>query len=195
MKRISPLHNKKTSVSLPRKSHRRLRAAQRIFERNGIHFSEQEIYRRLLKLFLRNWRGRGKKTDGLRRYNMAGRDYEIHAIYINQVLYAALWERALHSGESISRMLDMAIRVYLPRLLEFFLQESRFKSERSVLNCGYWAARLRNRPRQYPDFFINYACKTVCNDSLRLEYFQGMQIIPKTGLSPWDILELMRIAA
>ena len=121
MKQIHPLRSLKTSISLPSVSYRRLQAARKIFARHCIRYSEQEMYRRLFKFFLKNWRGRGLKTNGLRRYNVEGKEYEIRPLYINQVLYAAIWQRALHSGESVSRMLDLAIRVYLPRLLDSVL--------------------------------------------------------------------------
>lgn len=195
MKRIHPFQCKKSSISLPRASYRRLLASQKIFTRNGKYLSEQEIYRRLFKLYLKNWRGRGLKTSGLRRYNADGKGYQIRPLYINQVLLAALWERSFHSGESISRMLDVAIRVYLPRLVEQLLQQPSLGSIRSTRNSPYWAHRISRRIKQYPDFFINYACKTLKNDGERLEYSQGTVIIPKSGLSPIQILDLMQIAA
>jgi hypothetical protein len=194
MKYIRPLKHKKTSVSLPYKSYRRLCAARKIFARNGIHYSNQEIYRRLLKEFLKNWRGRGRKTNSLRRYNATGKDYGIHALYINQVLYAALWQRALHSGESVSRMLDVAIRVYLPRLLESLLGSTSGRNA-STKNSLYWASRYHRRKYQYPGFFINYTCHTQSNDANTLDYTQNMQIISKTGLSAMQIWDLLHRAA
>lgn len=189
MKEIHPLRNKKTSVSLPNISYRRLCAARMIFARHGIRYSDQEIYRRLFKYFLRNWRGRGKKTNSLRRYNADGKAYEIQPLYINQVLYAALWQRALHSGESISRMLDVAIRIYLPRMLEDLLRSV------SSRNSSYWQARYGRRARQYPDFFINYICQTRNNDGNGLEYIQGAQIISKADCGPMQIWDLLHTCA
>ncbi len=194
MKYIHPLHHRKTSVSLPRASYRRMCAARKIFARNGIYYSRQEIYRRLFKLFLKNWRGRGAKTNGLRRYNADGKDFEIHPLYINQVLYAALWQRALHSGESISRMLDVAIRVYLPQLLESLLFSPRPQATLTK-NIRYWTMRYCQRKNQQPDFFINYLCHTRMNDGSGLEYSQSMQIISKAGLSPMQIWDLLHRAA
>ncbi len=193
MKYIHPLHHRKTSVSLPRTSYRRLCAARKIFARNGIRYSEQEIYRCLFKLFLKNWRGRGRKTNGLRRYNAGGKDFEVHPLYINQVLYAALWQRALHSGESISRMLDVAIRVYLPQLLESLLCDAE-PGMTLPQNARYWMGRYRGR-KQYPDFFINYLCRTRENDQHGLEYSQSTEIISKAGLSPMQIWDLLHRAA
>lgn len=191
MKRIHPFTHKKTSVSMHQSSYRRLCAARKIFARHGIHYSDQEIYRRLFKHFLKNWRGRGPKSNGLRRYNARRSDYEIHPLYINQVLYGALWQRALHSGESISRMLDFAIRVYLPRLLEEILRSEGNSRE----NANYWESRYQRRKRQYSDFFINYSCTTRESTSNRLEYLQETQIIAKAGLSPMQIWDLHLKAA
>jgi hypothetical protein len=194
MKYIHPLTHRKTSVSLPAHSYRRMCAARRIFARNGIFYSEQEIYRLLLKLFLKNWRGSGRKSNGLRRYNAAGKSYQIHPLYINQVLYAVLWQRAFHSGESVSRMLDVAIRVYLPRLIEELLRVPHPATSRP-LNAHYWAARYAKRTRKYSDFFINYRCKTQHNRPDDLEYSQKTEIIYKIGLSPMQIWDLMHSAA
>jgi hypothetical protein len=194
MKYIHPLHHRKTSVSLPRASYRRMCAARKIFARNGIRYSEQEIYRRLFKLFLKNWRGRGVKTNSLRRYNANGKGFEVHPLYINQVLYAALWQRALHSGQSISRMLDVAIRVYLRQLLESLLSTEGPQTT-SIQNTNYWMRRYSLRRRQDPDFFINYLCRTRNNDPSGLEYSQSMQIISKAGLSPMQIWDLLHRAA
>lgn len=194
MKQIHPLRSLKTSVSLPHLSYRRMQAARKIFGRHGIFYSEQEIYRRLFKFFLRNWRGRGLKTNALRRYNADGKEYTIRPLYINQVLYAALWQRALHSGESVSRMLDLAIRVYLPRLLESLLGQSDV-SRRPDKKNAYWAIRYRLRKSRYTDFFINYACRTQKNDSAVLEYSQSTEIISKEQLSIMEIWNLMLTAA
>ncbi len=181
MKNITPQHCHKTSVSLPHMSYRRLSAARKIFARNGIVYSDQEIYRRLFKHYLKNWRGRGRKTNGLRRYNADGKLYEIHPLYINQVLYALLWQRALHSGESVSRMLDVAIRVYLPRLLEELLCQSS-PGMKLTRNATYWDLRYARRIHQYADFFINYRCKTEKNDAAGLEYSQSAKIFFKADI-------------
>lgn len=181
MKTITPLRSHKTSVSLPRASYRRLTAARKIFARNGLFYSDQELYRRLIKHYLKNWRGRGRKSNQSRRYNTNGKVYEIHALYINQVLYAAAWQRSLHSGESVSRMLDVAIRIYLPRLLEELLCQD-FQLMPSFSNSMYWRERYARRSRQYPDFFINYDCITEINDATELKYIQNMRIISKPEL-------------
>lgn len=194
MKAIHPLRNLKTSVSLPQGSYRRLIAAQKVLARNSIHYSEGEIYRRLFRFFLKNWRGKGLKTNGLRRYNAEGKCFEIRPLYINQVLYAALWQRALHSGESVSRMLDVAIRVYLPRLLESLLGQPDALGDMTG-NAAYWALRYGRRGRHYPDFFINYTCHTQHNGLGKLEYSQTAEIISKANLSVIEIWNLLVSAA
>lgn len=177
MKPISTIRFQKTSVTLPKVTYRRLTAGRKIFARNGIFYSDQEMYRRLFKHYLKNWHGRGKKTNGLRRYNAKGRDYEIHPLYINQVLHAALWQRAIHSGESLSRILDVAIRVFLPRLLEELLSAVMPTKGRSR-NIAYWSIRYARR-RHYRDFFIIYDCKTKENNGSVLNYAQEINIISK----------------
>jgi len=194
MKQIHPLRSLKTSISLPSVSYRRLQAARKIFARHRIRYSEQEMYRRLFKFFLKNWRGRGLKTNGLRRYNVEGKEYEIRPLYINQVLYAAIWQRALHSGESVSRMLDLAIRVYLPRLLESLLGQADFSS-RVNAKSAYWSVRSNRRKLQYGDFFINYTCRTKKNAIGHLDYAQKTEIIYKEHLSVMEIWNLMLTAA
>ena len=189
MQYISPLKNHSSSVSLRCPSYRRLAAARTLLSRNGLFLSEQDLYRSLLKLFLHHWRGRGRKTGRPRRYNQTGCDYVIRPLYINQVLYAALWQRALHSGESVSRMLDFALRFYLPRLMEELLSGARSS------NAPYWNRRRLARRHSRGDFFINYECKTRINVCGNLEYVQEARIIPKNGLSPWQILTCLQTAA
>ena len=194
MKKISPLIHHRSSVSLPARAYRKICAARLVFSRNGFFFSDQEIYRWLLKFYLSHWRGDGVKTNGLRRYNVRGKAYEIHPLYINQMLHAAIWQRALHSGESVSRMLDVAIRIYLPRLLEQILGTPRW-SKISERNKLFWAARFRRRRHVYQDVFINYYCKTSHNYRGMLEYSQKVCMIPKTGLTPAQIWHLLQNAA
>lgn len=189
MQYISPLKNHSTSLSVRRHSYRRLSAALAILARNRVHLSEQDLYRLLLKLYLRHWRGSGRKTRLPRRYNRTGYDYLIRPLYINQVLYASVWQRAMHSGESVSRMLDFAVRIYLPRLLEELL------SGAQTGNKSYWNTRRTNRHHVYGDFFINYECNTRINRLGNLEYSQEMRIIPKNGLSPWQIMTCLQTAA
>jgi hypothetical protein len=115
--------------------------------------------------------------------------------YVDKVLYRVLAERALHSGESVSRMLDFAIRHYLPRLLEQSLRNPYTRDVRGQRNFSYWDSRYQRRRNKRPDLFIIYSCETRENSMRALEYVQRYEIIPKTGLSPAEILHLMRYAA
>ena len=195
MQEISPFNHHKTSISLRHASHRRVKAAQKILARNGIHFSEQRIYQSLFKIYLISWRGRKLKSATLRRYNADGYAYEVHPLYINQVLHAALWQRAVHSGESISRMLDFAIRHYMARLLEEFLHTPTRRNVRSVRNAAYWAMRLARRRHPFSGYFIKYVCETRRNDIDGLEYLQHAKIIPKKGLSAAEMGYYLQTAA
>ena len=192
MQRISPLESYHTSVTLRKRSIRRVKATIHVLSRHGLDFSEQRIFLWLLKSYL-NQRGRlGKKPACLRRYNTDGHEYKIRPLYINQVLHAAVTQRAMHAGESVSRILDFAIRVYLPRLLEEVLTGSR------PLRCAgdkkYWQDRYARRRNTTP-VFISYRCSTEIHAEKGLHWLQKTEIIPKAGLSPWQILEVMHFAA
>lgn len=192
MQRISPLSSYQTSVTLRKSSIRRVRAARWILSRNDFHFSEQSMFSWLLKLYLIHWKGCGRKPACLRRYNIDGRVYQIRPLCINQVLHAAVVERAMHSGESVSRMLDFAIRTYLPRLIEEVLSGSR--ELRHARDKQYWKQRYARRLNT-ASVFISYRSFTQINSKKGLHWWQNTEIIPKTGLSPWQILEIMHFAA
>lgn len=186
-----------TSVSLRKVSRRRFWAALKILRRNGVPWSESELLRRLAKLYLRHWRGRGVKSATARRYNreFAGEKYVRVAWYVDRVLYAVLWERSVHTGESISRQLDFAIRHYMPRLLEEFLSSPMPGSARARRNHTYWRNRLEKRPHPQPDVFITYECCTAENSHSALRYAQEYRIYRKNELSSGDILYLLRRAS
>ncbi len=179
-------------MTLRKDSIRRVKAAILILSRHHFDFSEQRIFSWLLKFYLTQWRGHGKKPACLRRYNMDGHEYKIRPLYINQVLHAAVTQRAMHSGESVSRILDFAIRVYLPRLLEEILTGS--LPLRCVGDKQYWQNRHSHRLNTTP-VFISYQSSTEVNTETGLHWLQKTEIIPKAGLSPWQILEVMRFAA
>jgi len=124
MQHISPLKYHSTSVTMRAASRRRFHAALKVLRRKGVCWSESELLRRLAKTYLRHWIGRYLKSATARRYNLTieGEKYVRMPWYVDQMLYAILWQRAIHSGESISRMFDFAIRHYLPRLMEEHLR-------------------------------------------------------------------------
>lgn len=169
-----------------------MKAAIFILSRHGVNFSEQRIFSWLLKSYLNHRNKQGKKPARLRRYNVDGQKYKIRPLYVNQVLHAAVTQRAMHSGESVSRILDFAIRVYMPRLLEEILTGS--LPFCSVGDKAYWKHRYSRRLNTAP-VFISYKCSTVINAEKGLDWLQKTEIIPKAGLSPWQILEVMQFAA
>ncbi|GAB4426328.1 MAG: hypothetical protein OHK0011_07840 [Turneriella sp.] len=184
MQKISPFEHHLTSLSLRRASKRRLTAARNILLRNGIAWSESELLRRLAKVYLRHWRGRQLKSATARRYNRSikGEKYVRVAWYIDRVIYSTLWQRAIHSGESVSRMLDFSIRMFLPRLMEECLRSPMPDCARARRNSTYWQERFRRRHNPQPEIFVTYQCKTEINASTGLRYVQEYKIIPKAEL-------------
>lgn len=195
MQNINALEHHRTSLSLRSQSCRRVAAARKILRRNGITMSESEILSRLAKEYLQRWRGAGQKSATARRYNVDTGAYRIRPWYVDRVLYALLWQRALHSGESISRMLDFAVRFFVPRLLESLLGTLRGGSRQSQANIDYWRRRSEARPHKCGEVFISYQCKTHENHDGQLRYTQTAIQIPKKGLSPGEILHLLKHAA
>lgn len=193
MQTITVRESHPTSITLRPGSRRRFRAALQILRRNGVEWSESELLRRLAKVYLRHWRGRDRKSATARRYNRAfkGARYERVAWYADRVLYSVLWQRAIHSGESISRMLDFAIRAYLPRLLEEYLRNAKPDSESRKRNSAYWTARFTSRRKPQPDLFITYQCRTELNSATGLKYVQEYIIHRKNTLTSDEIFNLM----
>ncbi|MFZ5628835.1 MAG: hypothetical protein ACOY5B_06875 [Spirochaetota bacterium] len=134
-------------------------------------------------MYLRHWRGRGAKSATARRYNrVAEGGYVRMPWYIDKILYATLWERAVHSGESISRMLDFAIRHYLTRLLEEYLCGSIPGIRRSERNSPYWQRRYAIRHKPQTELFITYQCSTEKNDGKGLIFRQAASFFSKSEL-------------
>jgi hypothetical protein len=172
-----------TSISLRENSYRRFSAALKILDRNGITWSESEFLHRLAKVYLRHWRGRKQKAERTRRYNRCrGKKNVRVSWYMDMRLYLVLWARAIHSGESVSRMLDFAITYYLPRFLEECLRDGIPGHRRSQRNAPYWQARYERRHKPQPEIFVNYCCRTRKNDSRALIYRQKYRIFTKREL-------------
>lgn len=190
MQDISPLGFHRSSLSLRQNAYRRLLAGLQILRRNGVIWSESQLLCLLAKMYAQHWRGSGLKSATARRYNLRNVDagYVIRSWYVNQVLYAALWERSVHTGQSVSRMVDFAIRHYLGSLLNRVLRGQSGESARSRRNAAFWARRYENRRRKHGDVLLNYSCTTRENWRGNLEYVQRMEIIPLTGLTPGDFL-------
>ncbi len=149
------------------------------------------MYEELLKIYLGFWRGSGAKPANLRRYNIDAGDYNVRPLYVNKVLHAIATQRAVHTGESLSRMLDFAIRNYVPRLLESLLAGNRWISpeKRQI-----WAEK-HSRRRRRNLYFITYKSETQENSGANLCWLQNSQFIPKNTLSPPEILYHLRYAA
>lgn len=180
-----------TSVTLRKSTVRRLNAMRRLLKRNGISFSESRLFEELLRLYLRHWRGTGKKPAWLRRYNLDGKHYRIRPLYINRVLHAAATQRAMHTGESLSRMLDLAIRIYARRFLESVLGSHGRVPEpiRRIWHSRYLSRRLRE------PFFISYKGATPENQGASLAWSSRAEFIPRKGLNLHQVLDLIRTAA
>jgi hypothetical protein len=197
MQSISPFKYHRTSLTLRESSYRRARAALLILRRAGVHWSESELYERIGKVYLNRWRGEGRKSATLRRYNarIEGESYVVRPWYVNQVLYSALTARGVHSGQSVSRMVDFALRYFLYTFLASLLRFPMPRCARAVRNAPYWAKIYESRRHKCPPVFISYSCRTRENAGGNLEYLQKFQIIPKKGLTPSQILDVMRYAA
>jgi len=168
-----------SSVSIRITSHNRMKKALSLLRRHDILLSESEIYRRLLNIYLRFWRGRAGKSATARRYNTKGVGFVIRPWYVNRVLYSVAWERSMHSGESVSRMLDFAIRRYLPRLVKGLISTIPNSVADSDYEELFGQLHFGKRNRNPFDFFINYSCRTETNQSARLRYVQETTLVPK----------------
>lgn len=190
MQKINAFECHRSSVSLRKSTYRRAKAGLRILRRNGIHYSESEIFQRLMKLYLQKWRGKCGKSASARRYNVKGPGYVIRPWYVSKVIYSLVWQRAIHSGESVSRMLDFSVRFYLPQLLESLLRVPMPRCPRSNQNAPYWGRKYGERKHKASVGFINYSCETSENQNGRLRYVQESTFFPKNRLEPAQILHL-----
>lgn len=130
-----------TSVSLRKESFQRLKVAQKTLSGKAIFRSEQAMFRGLIRLYLNKWRGGGGRTGGLRRYNLRGKEYLVKPLYLEMELAFRAWGRAVHSGVSVSRMLDFAIRHYLPLFVQGQMTDQVMPShDKSAINyqCFTW---------------------------------------------------------
>lgn len=156
----------------------------RYTRRLGLDMSESQLLHNLAKMYLQAWRGRGNKSATARRYNIEIEEHRYRRVswYVSKVLYSALWKRGIHSGESISRMLDFAIRQYSKRLVEELLSNPYERNPRAQRAYPYWAARAEQRRRKRPWPFVTYACVTEENSATGLRYRQESRILTKTEL-------------
>jgi hypothetical protein len=99
-----------------------------------------------------------------------------------RIVHAALWERSLHSGVSISRMLDFAIRYYLPRLIASTVANPYIRSRRAWQNFAYWNTRAEQQFPKHPEIFITYSWQTERNDNHGLIFNQKTRYLTKKEL-------------
>lgn len=169
-------------------SWRRLRAACNILSRNKQNFSENYLLKELLREYLITWRGKMKSTGRTRRYNLTGKKYVRRAIYINYSLYRAAWQRSSHSGESVSRMVDFAVRCILPRVLARLLAvapKSYFENQ----NSEYWRRRWFCRKIVRQEIFLNYSEYSKQGSNHSHEWVQITTLRPSgvKYIPPWDL--------
>lgn len=130
-----------TSVSLRKDSFQRLKVAQNMLSGKAIFLSEQAMFRGLIRLYLNKWRGGGSRTSVLRRYNLKRKGYLVKPLYLEMELAFRAWGRAVHSGVSVSRMLDFAIRHFLPLFVQGqMIDQVMPSSDKSAINyqCFTW---------------------------------------------------------
>jgi len=157
-----------------------MKDALETLQNKGIVWSESELLRRLAMLYVQSWRGNKLKSATARRYNRSVTEGKYVQVpwYMDKVLYSILWERAIHSGMSISRILEFSVRYYLRRLLEDTL---RTPVQETVDEQGKWSytvgGDIRRRINK-PKIFIIYRAQTVWNSTERLKYWQKYEILP-----------------
>ncbi len=155
---------KLTSVSIRSDSFGQMKSAQTVLAGKAIIRTEQEMFRDLLQIYLCKWRGGGSRTSSLRRYNLKGKNYIIKSLYIESGFSAALWTRAVHSGVTISRMLDFAIRYYL----------STYVNQQYSLLAGISTGELS----------IQYQCNTWKNSGSNLQFVQMIAYLLPQAMPP-----------
>jgi len=182
MQYIQQTQHHRTSITLTLRCKRRLLAAQIILKRNGVFWSQSEILRRLAIFYLQAWRGNKLKSATLRRKNKRNKKRPVRYVqvswYMDKVTYSVLWQRAIHSGTSISRMLRFAMRYYMRELMESTLRTPARGSKLALVNWRYWAGRYGQRKRPKPKVIVIYQAKTMRNSSGRLKYRLKYEIWP-----------------
>jgi hypothetical protein len=161
-----------TSISLGSTSHVSIKNAMHSLQVKSIYWSEQEIIRRCLAIYLKCWKGRGEKSGCARRYSRSGIGTKVRPISLNQLLYLTLWARAIHAGVSISRMAEVAIRIYLPRLVTSIQPKLGVRGDSSS-HPVQAQTKLRVERK-----IINYSCITHGNRAEGLSFTQNIEIRP-----------------
>lgn len=164
-----------TSVTLRVETRRLLKRAIALLASNNLKFSEQRLMRECLRLALRLWRGNGATPRRNKCYNRKIFTYEIVPFYSTEALRSVATLRAHHSGISLSRLMDLAIRLYLDRVVERCLSFSYQGREDS--DVALWSKKLAKR-RHIPNFIISYSNHARRTDALTVEYLENMKFLP-----------------
>lgn len=170
---ISPA--RPTSVTMRSRVREKLTKAKNQLAARGLGFSEQRLMRECLRLALRFWRGRRAMASRSKRYNQRSGPYEIVPFYSTEALRQVSVLRCHYSGISLSRLMDFAVRFYLPRLVESWLSVP-FHG-RDAADLEFWNVIYRKRPNR-EDFVITYASQTMRNEEFGLEYAEKYEIQP-----------------
>ncbi|GEM_PF-724564 len=180
MQKINQNQHHSTSITLSPKSKALLKAALKSLRSKGIVWSESELLRRLAMLYVQSWRGNKLKSATARRYNRSVEEGKYVQVpwYVDKVLYSILWERAIHSGMSISRIIEFSLRFYLRRLLEDALRTPIKERVDSQGDLSYSMGGNFRRRIDKPKIFITYRCLTLRNSGKRLKYWQKYEILP-----------------
>ncbi|MBX3721474.1 MAG: hypothetical protein KF713_06505 [Turneriella sp.] len=170
---ISPA--RPTSVTMRSAIRATLKDAQTRLSAGGMNFSEQRLMRECLRLALRFWRGRRGMASRSRRYNARSGPYEIAPFYSTEALRQVSMLRCHHSGISLSRLMDFAVRHYLARVVESWLSVPFIG--RDMTEVEFWKSKYAKR-RHPHDFIITYASKIMKNEEFCLAYAEEYQIKP-----------------
>lgn len=154
---------------------RRLEAGVAVLNDKNVRLSEQRVMRECLRFALKFWRGHGKIARRNRKYNGRLGPYEIMPFYTTEALRSATQTRCHHAGISLSRLMDFAVAIYLPRVIEHWLQIE--YHDRDKVDAAIWRAKYGRR-RNCLDFVISYKSETAQNDGNRLEFTEKSEILP-----------------
>lgn len=141
----------------------------------GVNFSEQRLMRECLRIALKFWRGHEDRASRNKRYNGRNGPYEIVPFYTTEVLRSVTWARCHQAGISLSRVMDFAVKFYLPRVMEYWLRYAYRNQDRE--DAELWAARYRQRLHR-EDFIISYEHRVVQNTENTLEFWEKTEILP-----------------
>ena len=175
MRHIDESAPRYTSVTLQTNTKVALLQAVEQLNAHGIEFSAQRVMRECFRIALKLWRGRGPIADRTKTYNPCAGPCVIVPYYTTESMRSASWARCHHAGISHSRMMDFALRTYLPRVLEYWL--SGVPHGRDKKDAAFWAARYARRLNG-ESFLISYKATEFRNDGIVLNYAEKTEIIP-----------------